>query len=69
MKINACKQTSFANVRILDKCRPTHEKRKGDKVLCMTKLDALRSEDICIFTDKIITDTLVLDAVLKLLFY
>jgi hypothetical protein len=34
--------TSVANMWILDERRPTHEKRKGDEVLCMTKLDALR---------------------------
>jgi len=27
---------------ILDECWPTREKRKGDEVSCMTKLDALR---------------------------
>jgi len=42
MKIDVCTLTSVANVRILDERRPTREKRKGDEVLCMTKLDALR---------------------------
>ena len=28
-------------MRILDERRPTREKRKGDEVLCMTKLDIL----------------------------
>jgi len=42
VKINICTLTSVANVRILDERRPTREKCKGDEVLCMTKLDALR---------------------------
>ena len=37
-KIDVCKLTNLVNARILDVHRPTH---KGDKVLCMTKLDAL----------------------------
>jgi len=41
VKIDVCTLTSMANVRILDERRPTREKRKGDEVLCMTKLDAL----------------------------
>jgi hypothetical protein len=42
VKINVCTLTSVANVPILDERRPTREKRKGDEVICMTKLDALR---------------------------
>ena len=41
VKIDVCTLTSMANVRILEERRPTREKRKGDEVLCMTKLDAL----------------------------
>ena len=41
VKIDVCTLTSVANVRILEECRLTREKRKGDEVLCMTKLDAL----------------------------
>jgi hypothetical protein len=42
VKIDVCKLTSLANARILDERWYTCEKRKGDKLLCVTKLDALR---------------------------
>ena len=41
VKIDVCTLTSVANARILDEHRPTRDKRKGDEVLCMTKLDVL----------------------------
>ena len=42
VEIEVCKLTSVTNVRILDQRRHASENRKGDKVLCMTNLDALR---------------------------
>jgi len=34
VKIDVYTLTSVANVRILDECRHTREKHKGDEVLC-----------------------------------
>jgi len=42
VKIDVCKITSLANVWILEERKTKCEKRKGDEILCMTKLDALR---------------------------